>query len=171
MTFILELRGAVRAALGDFASAIADYERLMGSSRGGRGLFATYRMALVAARQRANEFPDLAGTRENLALIHAARGEKNEALTAIAEAMRIATRDRDVSEIARSRRMKAEVLTVLGQKDAAIAELRAVHQMGYAFGYLLRVGLEWEPLRGEAKFQQLMKDAEARADAQPRPKK
>ena len=30
---------------------------------------------------------------------------------------------------------------------------------------------EWAPLRGEPKFQQLMKAAEARADAQPRPKK
>jgi len=42
---------------------------------------------------------------------------------------------------------------------------------GYGFGYLLRLQLESEPLRGDGKFQQLMKEAEARADAQPRTKK
>ncbi|MEO5961639.1 MAG: hypothetical protein ABIZ49_02180 [Opitutaceae bacterium] len=43
-----------------------------------------------------------------------------------------------------------------------------MHEQGYGFGYLLRLELEWEPLRGDAKFQQLMKESEARADAQPR---
>ena len=55
--------------------------------------------------------------------------------------------------------------------SSSIAELRAVHEQGYGFGYLLRLQLEWEPLRGDAQFQQLMKEAEARADAQPRPQK
>ncbi|MSU24218.1 MAG: hypothetical protein EXS32_10400 [Opitutus sp.] len=55
--------------------------------------------------------------------------------------------------------------------SSASAELRALHDMGWGFGYLLRREFEWEPLRGDAKFQQLMKEAEARADAQPRPKK
>ena len=53
--------------------------------------------------------------------------------------------------------------------------VKAGHETTYqsmdGFGYTLRLGREWEPLRGDAKFQQLMKEAEARADAQPRPKK
>ena len=60
------------------------------------------------------------------------------------------------------------MLATLGDTDAAIAELRELHTMGWGFGYALRVEVEWEPLRGNAKFQQLMTDAEARADAQPR---
>jgi hypothetical protein len=55
-------------------------------------------------------------------------------------------------------------------RSSAIAELRAIHATGFAFGYLLRLELEREPLRGESKFQQLMKEGEAHADAQPRPK-
>ena len=43
--------------------------------------------------------------------------------------------------------------------------------MGRTFGYLLRPDLEGEPLRGDATFQQLMKEAETRAGAIPRPKK
>jgi hypothetical protein len=63
------------------------------------------------------------------------------------------------------------VLALLGDNEAAIAELQAVHGMGYGFGYTLRLEPAWARLRGEPKFQQLMKAAEARADAQPRPKK
>ena len=43
--------------------------------------------------------------------------------------------------------------------------------MGFAHGYRLRAEIEWEPLRSEPAFQQLMKESEARADAVPRPKK
>jgi hypothetical protein len=63
------------------------------------------------------------------------------------------------------------MLGILGDVPAAVAELQAVHDQGYGFGYTLRLHPRWEPLRGNAKFQQLMKEAEARADAQPRPKK
>ena len=73
--------------------------------------------------------------------------------------------------IVQTRRMKAFVLATPGEKEAAIAEVHAIQAMGDAFAYLLRRELEREPLRGEAKVQQLMKEAEARADAQPRPKK
>jgi hypothetical protein len=85
--------------------------------------------------------------------------------------MRLAAQMQDASEIASMRGRKAEVLAILGDTGAATAELRAMHEAGYGFGYELRLALEWEPLRGDPKFQQLMKEAEARADAQPRPKK
>ena len=70
-----------------------------------------------------------------------------------------------------SKEMQAAVWAALGQIDDAVKELRAVHETGWAFGYNLRLYPEWEPLRGDEKFQQLMKEAEARADAQPKPKK
>ena len=85
--------------------------------------------------------------------------------------MRSVARTGDAAEIVGARRTKAKVLALLGETDPAIAELRASHDMGWAFGYRLRLEVEWEPLRGDAKFQQLMKEAEARADAQPRPKR
>jgi hypothetical protein len=100
--------------------------------------------------------------------VHAGRGEKREALDAIDEAMQRATHDRDADATSFIRRAKAEALSMFGATDAAIAELRALHEMGVGFGHTLRLDTEWEPLRSDAKFQQLMKEAEARADAQPR---
>jgi TolB-like protein/tetratricopeptide (TPR) repeat protein len=153
-----------------------------------------YTGALALAEKLAGEFPRESSPRFNIALIQARRGQKTTALAAAEEAMRLATRTQDARQRVFPRQMpavvlasfretgrpgqeylgpvrNADVLASLGETDAAIAELRALHEKGWAFGYRLRVGLEWEPLRGEAKFQQLMKEAEARADAVPRPKR
>ncbi len=192
-------RAELHTTLGNIPAAIADYERLslrvtsgritasgprivhvqslcrQGQLEAGRGNAARaaelFAEALAAARQYTGDFPDQSDGANMLARVHAVRGEKSEAVAAMDGAMRISTRTRAAAEIRIARQAKAEVLTLLGETDAAIAELRAVHEMGYAFGYLLRVETEWESLRGDAKFQQLMKEAEARADAQPRPKK
>ena len=65
---------------------------------------------------------------------------------------------------------KAELLTATGAHDEAIAILRAAHERGRAFGYSLRQETEFKPLHARPAFQQLLRDAEARANAQPRPK-
>ncbi len=142
-------------------------------ARLGRGPRAAelYTEALAASRQFAKDFPDSPEAPQSRAIIHALRGEKSEARAAMAEATQVAARTHAASAIAAARRTNAETLVLLGETAVAIAELRALHEQGYGFGYLLRLQLEWEPLRGDAKFQQLMKEAEARADAQPRPKK
>jgi len=193
------VRGAQLAQSGAIAAAMADYEHVRSiATRNGfptsgawsDHLWVTYYLArlearighagrareldteaLAGARKFADDFPNEYRTGSYLARIHAARGEKAAALAAIGDAMRIAVGSRDADQIATVKKTKAEMLIALGEIDAAIEELRAVHEMGWAFGYLLRLQLEWEPLRGDAKFQQLMKEAEARADAQPRPKK
>jgi TolB-like protein/tetratricopeptide (TPR) repeat protein len=68
-------------------------------------------------------------------------------------------------------RAKAELLTATGAYDEAIAILRAAHERGRAFGYALRHETEFKPLHARPAFQQLLRDAEARADAIPRPKR
>ena len=189
-------RGQMLTMNEEIAPAISAYEKVMAnvaslrapsSGPRGVGIFATYRSGQLEARRgnRARAAELYAGAlaaalqitkdydlyHEDLAVIRALRGERSEALAAMDEAMQKAARSHDAGAIASVRGAKAEMLAVLGETDAAIAELRALHEMGWAFGYRLRLGLEWEPLRGDAKFQQLMKEAEARADAQPRPKK
>ena len=104
-----------------------------------------------------------------LAKIHAGAGRQAEALAALDEFTRIAGQTRAANRIARMRIAQAEVHAALVQVDEAVAALRSVYESGWALGYTLR-HLAWEPLRGDAKFQQLMKDAEARANAQPQPK-
>lgn len=190
-------RGALLAGLKDFAGAIVEYEHVtsraesQGTNSGPRGIAALRRRgshgwrrrrgmrprraswrneALRLARKFSADFPEVAGNSMHLAVSHALLGDKIEALTEADRAVKSVALTRDASQIARMRRSKAEVLALLGEKEAAIAELRAVHAMGFGLGYRLRAEFEWETLRGEPKFQQLMKDAEARADAQPRPK-
>jgi TolB-like protein len=188
------LRSKLHAMKGDFTAAIADYNQmnLQGRSSGKRIfiIFATlwtaqlearqgnvaraaelYDQGLAAAREFVTDFPELADGPTHLAVLHADRGERPEALAALEKAMQLAMATRDAPYIVQTRRMKAFVHATLGEKAAAIAELRTIHATGFAFGYLLRRELEWEPLRGEAKFQQLMKEAEARADGVLRPKK
>ncbi len=59
----------------------------------------------------------------------------------------------------------AEVLTKFGRNEEAVAELRSLHERGVGFGHLLRLEPKWDPLRADPKFQQLMREAEARANA------
>jgi TolB-like protein len=188
-------RAEAHADRGDFPGAIADFEKARAyitsgrySSSGPRSTFirSTYRIAqiearegrqsraaelyaeaLKAARQLARDFPEDGFAVGHLAILHALHGESAEARAAIDETIRVALRTRDARDFSLARRVKAETLTLLGETDAAIAELRVLHEMGVGFGYLLRLEREWEPLRSDAKFQQLMKEAEARADAQP----
>ena len=190
---------AIHEALGDTAAAISDWENVRaiiaslpaaGSGRRARSIDAGHRIAqlhrragrpaqaaalyaefLPQARQLAKDFPDEQRGPSLVALMLAGRGEKAEALAALDEAKQFGARGRDASELARIRNASAEVLALLGEKDTAIAELRANYEASWAFGYTLRTDARWAPLRGDVKFQQLMKDAEARADAQPRPKK
>lgn len=189
-------RASLQAMAGRFQAAIDDYERLRAGRSGasfgprrvaidailrigqlearlGRADRAAelYSEALDAFRQFAQDFPNEPLGPQTLATIHALRGEKSEARAAMAEATKLAAGAHHAASIAAVRRTNAATLSLLGDTAAAIAELRAVHEQGYGFGYRLRHQLEWEPLRGDARFQQLMKDAEARADAQPRPKK
>ena len=190
-------RGERRTWLGDFSGAMADYEQTLALSTAERfhrsgprtvrvkAACALARLvakpgnsqraselltgALADARQLVKEFPDLHPSFLALSRVLSAQGDKAGALEAIDTMERIATRRQDAHEIANMREAKAAVLAELGDRAAAIAELRTVHAMGRAFGYGLRVKSEWETLREEPAFQQLMKDAEAQANAQPRP--
>ncbi|MSU24892.1 MAG: hypothetical protein EXS32_13850 [Opitutus sp.] len=189
---MLAMKGEIATAISAYEKVMADVASLQASAAGPRslGVNATYRNgqlearrgnraratelyseALVAALQFSKDYPELFVEDMELAVIRALRGERSEALANTDEAMQKAARTRHPVDIARVRELRAEVLAILGETDAAVAELRALHEKGWAFGYRLRLELEWEPLRGDAKFQSLMKDAEARADAQPRPKK
>jgi TolB-like protein/Tfp pilus assembly protein PilF len=181
-------RAKMRVLTGDFAGAIADYERLRpieaarnnaavparkfdeltarAEARLGRPerLHAFWGQSLAALQGRAKDDPDAAGLAGGLAFAHAMLGEKAAARTWLAKWL-----DTPAQNETNRQLEKAELLALLGDTSAAVAELRALHEAGHPFGFLLRLELEWEPLRADPKFQQLMKDAEARAHAQPRP--
>jgi TolB-like protein len=187
---------AIRAGLhmqeGNLAAALADCESVGAASKLPTGGMAhrhpqTYSVALIEAKlgrseraaelwaltlanaQNKDEADPLRFYAAVPALVMARRGQHAEARAAL-ESDAHGTESSSALMRAFSLQSKAETLAVLGETDEAVATLRRVHEMGYGFGYTLRLDLEWESLRNHAQFQQLMKEAEARADAQPRPK-
>ncbi|MBI4624442.1 MAG: TIR domain-containing protein [Verrucomicrobia bacterium] len=193
-------RADLRLQSGHLADARADYEfvRNQMSERyrdraGPRGtaMIALHRLAVIDARQgqpaRAaarhaealtevdgyiRDYPDSTTGFTTRALIQATQGRRSEALASMEDAMRLALRHRDDARTVELVRVsRGAVLGALGDMDGAVAELRGLHEAGYAFGCTLRVSLDYEPLRAHAKFGHLMKEAEARANAVPRRKR
>lgn len=187
-------RARMRALEGETAGAIADYEKLRALAAGAdrvplraqldyvpslarlerrRGNVARahelYSELLQAAQVLAKDSPGGAGFNWTIAQARAGRGETAEARLALAEALRERPRNTFASSVPARRMLHAEVLALLGDVDDAVAELRAVHDMGWAFGYLLRLEPQWDSLRHHPGFQALMKESEAHANAQPRP--
>ena len=192
-------RALYRSRLGQIDDAVADYEHARAiataqfAHRSGPrsvAVSALYRIARLEARRghaaRSTEletevlaevekfrsdFPDSFGATNIGAYVLAGRGQAAGANAIMDELDRRAADSHDFGTILSQRRYKAIVFALLGRITDAIAELRAVHEAGYGFGYSLRTSDDYEPLRSDPRFQQLMKEAEARADAQPRPKK
>ena len=190
-------RGNLRVRMGHVAGAMADYERAR--AIGARSEFHTsgprttnvgvtlslanlaaksgdadraMRLrteALADARQIVVDHPNLSSSHSALARALAACGDRTAALAAHAESKRLHGRAGDVIQVL-GYTSSPMTLVAVGETAAAIDELRTLHDMGRSFGYRLRLDPEWERLRNEPKFQQLMKEAEARADAAPRPK-
>ena len=192
-------RGFYRGRLGDIDGALADNERArtivaesFANSSGPRGtvIQSLYRSALLeAARGNAaratslqqealteterfrRDFSGHPGFLQFSAYIFARRGQAAEALAVLDAMGRIATDSQNSETMQAYRRYKAGVFALLGRTDDAIAELRAVRDAGHGFGYSLRTTDEFQTLQSDPRFQQLLKEAEASADAQPRPKK
>ncbi len=131
-----------------------------------------YAEALTEADRYIRDFPNKADTGIELrARILAAQGRQVEALAALDELARVLSLSDDSAQTDSLRQVRAEVFAALGEVDRAVAELQAMQAGGKAFGYTLRLNSHFGPLRANVKFQQLMKECEARADAIPRPKK
>jgi tetratricopeptide (TPR) repeat protein len=192
-------RGSYRGRLGNLDGAVSDFEHAQTITAGklanrsgprSNALLALYRAAILEAQRghsaRAKrletelltetekyrrDFPDALTGLIYGAYVLARRNQAPEALALSEELDRRAANTNEAGPILAQRRNKAAMFALLGRVDEAIAELRAVHDAGYGFGYSLRTTEEYEPLRKDPRFQELMKVAEARADAQPRPKK
>jgi TolB-like protein len=187
------LRAGLHAQAGNLAAALADCEALGAEVRLPTGGMAhrhpqTYSLALIELKlgrtaRAAELFANTLSQAEAMeadpirfykvipALVKARQGQQAEAIAVLENVIHPGADSPSALMRAFHLQTKAETLAVLGRLDEAVATLRTVHDMGYGFGYTLRLDLEWEPLRGDAKFQQLMKEAEARADAQPPPKR
>lgn len=184
------------ARMGDLTGALADYEKTrqvlerdLSDRIGPRGtaLRALYSMARIeGARGRADQqarlldqclveaekykadFPR--GSQWSLVagLVHAKRGRTQEALAAADAGLERALASRNAPAVRTARQNRGAILAALGRADEAVTELEKVRDSGYAFGYGLRTGEEFEALRGNPRFQKLMAECEAFANSQPR---
>jgi tetratricopeptide (TPR) repeat protein len=184
------------ARIGDLAGALADYEKTrqilaqdLSDRVGPRGtaLRALFRwraiegalghadkqaqlfdQCLVEADRYKKDFPR--GSQASLVagLVHAKRGKADAAMAVVDAGMQLAVASRNVPSIRVARQNRAAVLAALGRADEAVTELEKTRESGLAFGFGLRTGEEYEPLRGNARFQKLMAESEASAKSQPR---
>jgi len=128
--------------------------------------------ALVEADRYLHDFPNQPDTGHELrAKALAQLGRRDDALAALDDLVRIGSMPDDGIQTEGLRQSRAEIFALLGETDRAVAELLTMHADGKVFGYTLRLNTHFVSLRANAKFQQLMKESEARADAVPRPKK
>lgn len=123
---------------------------------------------LVEAEKFKKDFPSGSQWTLPAGLAHAKKGRPAEAIAAVDAALQRALGSRNVPAVRVARRNRAAVLAALGRADEAVTELARTRDSGYAFGYALRTGEEYESLRGNPGFVKLMAECEALADPQPR---
>jgi TolB-like protein/Flp pilus assembly protein TadD len=192
-------RAWLRRLKGDLHGAIADFEAFRQGTfasradrSGPRGLAVSsiYRIAcieeelghgdraarlfdetLAEADQLRRDFPENGSNQWHTirAYILARRGQADAALAEALIPVQRAESEQDVPSTLEYRRNRAIVFGMVGRMDEAVAELRAIGQAGYAFGYGLRTSQELLHLKADPRLAKFMAEEEAKADAQPRP--
>lgn len=140
----------------------------IGAAKRGLGDEAGAREAFLKAKERAEEFekqnPDVANVVSLLAEIHAWLGEKDAAITGINRALELLPESKDAFGGPEITQNAAEIYTILGDTDKAIATLDGLLQKPGAITVeLLKLNPIWDPLRKDPRFQALIEKYGAKA--------
>jgi len=92
----------------------------------------------------------------NLALVHCYLGQIEDALRESQQAIDLAPKPEDVMKWAPDATVRAEILMRAGQTDGAIALLEELTKVPYGPSYGVLLGLQWDRLRGDARFTQIV---------------
>ena len=133
------------------------YEGLIARGRGDAdAAHRAFTEARVAVQADHDQWPDDEKTLVMLGLTHAALSERDEAIRLGRRAAELLPTSRDALDGPLIATNVALVYTLLGESDAAVAELERVMQSkaGPTPG-LLRAEREWDPLREHPRFKQL----------------
>ena len=148
----------VAGALDGYTVPKSWYAGLIAQARGNESsAHAAFEQAKRAVRDDLVQSPDDAKTVAMLALIHAAVGEKNEALGAATRAGELLPIAKDSFDGPILATTLAAVSAKLGEKDSAIQQLESL--VGIPNGPTpgtLRVEPEWDSLRDEPRFKKLI---------------
>jgi len=92
----------------------------------------------------------------NLALVHCYLGQMEDALRESEEAIELVPKTMDAMKWPPNAFVRAEVLMRAGQTDRAIDLLEEVAKVPYGPSYGELLGLQWDRLRGDARFAQIV---------------
>jgi TolB-like protein/cytochrome c-type biogenesis protein CcmH/NrfG len=97
-----------------------------------------------------------------LAVAHALRGEKDDALRCAQKAVDLLPESRDALDGPGTSLVRASVLARVGEKDQALAEFARLLQVGFGANIYMARGIwtfvSFQPLRGDPRFEALLKD-------------
>jgi TolB-like protein/Tfp pilus assembly protein PilF len=95
----------------------------------------------------------------NLALVHCYLGQMEDALRESQQAIELVPRTKDAMKWAPDACVRAEVLMRAGQPDRAIDLLEEVAKAPYGPSYGELLGLQWDRLRDDPRFAQVLEEA------------
>ena len=163
------LQSALAQADPSLAGDIGDYRYLAGFTRQLAGDTSGAHAAWLAARNQLTNlqqrFPDEPDIAADLGLVDAGLGDTASALALGARAMHLQPASSDATLGPAWQEQLARIEAQTGQKDRALADLRQLLQTPYRSAFygsaitpsLLRADPTWNPLRGDPRFQALLK--------------
>jgi tetratricopeptide (TPR) repeat protein len=98
----------------------------------------------------------------NLALVHCYLGQMDDALRESQQAIKLAPKTVDVMKWAPDAVVRAEILMRAGQTDRAIDLPDEAAKVPYGPSYGELLGLQWDRLRGDARFNQIVQQLQKR---------
>ena len=134
------------------------FEAVLARARGDSAAAeAAFKSARVEVEKVVREQPDYGEPLCVLAMIDAGLGRKNEAMQEGQHAVELLPETKDALNGVNARRYLAVTYTWLGEKDRALAELSAVTKAANYLNYgRLKLHPEWDPLRGDPRFEQIV---------------